>query len=73
MLAVPHLQKAIALNAASKVAYYQLAQAYRALGDTAAQAKALAAFEQLQSASPPPDLTRREVTEQTLDPKPLKK
>ena len=56
-LAVPHLQKAIALNAASKVAYYQLAQAYRALGDTAAQAKALAAFEQLQSASPPPDLS----------------
>jgi len=72
-LAVPHLQKAIALNAASKVAYYQLAQAYRALGDTAAQAKALAAFEQLQSALPPPDLTRREVTEQTLDPKPPRK
>jgi tetratricopeptide (TPR) repeat protein len=72
-LAVPHLQKAIALNAASKVAYYQLAQAYRALGDTAAQAKALAAFEQLQSASPPPDLSRREVTEQTLDAKPLRK
>jgi tetratricopeptide (TPR) repeat protein len=72
-LAVPHLQKAIALNAASKVAYYQLAQAYRALGDTAAQAKALAAFEQLQRASSPPDLSRREVTEQTLDTKPPRK
>ena len=50
-LAVAHLQKAIALNAASEVAYYQLAQAYRALGDTAAQEKALAVFEQLQSAA----------------------
>lgn len=73
-LAVPHLQKAIAINATSEVAYYQLAQAYRALGNAAAQEKALAVFEQLQSASLRRDaaaaLSRREVTEQTLDPKP---
>jgi tetratricopeptide (TPR) repeat protein len=73
-LAVPHLQKAIALNAASEVAYYQLAQAYRALGDAPAQEKALAVFEQLQSASlrrgDAANLSRREVTEQTLDTKP---
>jgi tetratricopeptide (TPR) repeat protein len=73
-LAVPHLQKAIALNAASEVAYYQLAQAHRALGDAAAQAKALAVFEQLQSASSrrgdAASHSRREVTEQRLDTKP---
>jgi tetratricopeptide (TPR) repeat protein len=70
-LAVPHLQKAIALNPSSEVAYYQLAQAYRALGDAPAQEKALAAFERLQSAasrrSGPPNLSRPEVTEQRLD------
>jgi tetratricopeptide (TPR) repeat protein len=76
-LAVPHLQKAIALNPSSEVAYYQLAQAYRALGDAPAQAKALAAFERLQSASPrqsdPANLSRREVTAQTLETKPPRK
>jgi len=70
-LAVGHLQKAIALNPSSEVAYYQLAQAYRALGDAPAQEKALAVFEQLQSAasrrSAPPNLSRPEVTEQKLD------
>ena len=48
-LAVPHLQKAIALNPKSEVAYYQLAQAHRALGDTAAQEKALAVFARLRT------------------------
>jgi predicted Zn-dependent protease len=76
-LALPHLQKAIALNANSEVAYYQLAQAHRALGDAAAQAKALAVFEQLQiAASRRADaahLSRREVTEQTLETKPARK
>jgi len=75
--AVPHLQKAIALNPNSEVAYYQLAQAYRALGDTAAQEKALAVFEQLQSAAArrgdAGNLSRREVTEQTLETKPPRK
>jgi tetratricopeptide (TPR) repeat protein len=76
-LAVPHLQRAIALNPSGEVAYYQLAQAYRALGDAPAQEKALAAFERLQSASSqrsdPANLSRREVTAQTLEPKPPRK
>jgi tetratricopeptide (TPR) repeat protein len=69
--AVALLQKAIAINAASQVAYYQLAQAYRALGNAAAQEKALAAFEQLKTAASrkadAADLVRREVTEQTIE------
>jgi len=71
--AVALLQKAIAIDAASQVAYYQLAQAYRALGNAAAQEKALAAFEQLKTAASRKDaasLGRREVTEQTIEPKP---
>jgi tetratricopeptide (TPR) repeat protein len=72
-LAVPFLSKAIALNPKSEVAYYQLAQAHRALGDTAAQEKALAMFEQLRSASERDTaagtLSRPEVTKQKLDPK----
>jgi tetratricopeptide (TPR) repeat protein len=71
-LAVPFLSKAIALNPKSEVAYYQLAQAHRALGDTAAQEKALAMFEQLRSASERDTaagtLSRPEVTKQKLDP-----
>jgi tetratricopeptide (TPR) repeat protein len=76
-LAVPHLQRAIALNPSGEVAYYQLAQAYRALGDAPAQEKALAAFERLQSASSqrsdPANPSRREVTAQTLETKPPRK
>jgi tetratricopeptide (TPR) repeat protein len=72
-LAIPLLNRAIVLNSKSEVAYYQLAQAHRALGDTAAQQKALATFEQLRSASEratnPSTLSRPEVTKQKLDPK----
>ena len=70
-LAMPHLSKAIALNAKNEVAYYQLAQAHRVLGDTAAQEKALATFKQLRSASEratTATLSRPDVTKQTLDP-----
>ena len=71
-LAVPHLQKAIALNPNGEVAYYQLAQAHRALGDTDAQEKALAAFARLRDsaehATPSKSPTRPEVTKQKLDP-----
>ena len=48
--ALPHLDKAITLNPADEVAFYQLAQAHRALGHDAAQQKALAEFERLRSA-----------------------
>ena len=71
-LALPHLNRAVALNPRSEVAYYQLAQAHRALGDTAAQEKALAVFEQLRSAAENPGeaatRARPEVTKQKLDP-----
>jgi tetratricopeptide (TPR) repeat protein len=72
-LAIPYLEKAIALNSKSEIAYYQLAQAHRALGDTAAQEKALTIFEQLRSASERGSSAatpaRPEVTKQKLDPK----
>ena len=71
-LAIARLNRAIALNPKSEVAYYQLAQAHRALGDTAAQEKALATFEQLRSAAERPNTaaapSRPEVTKQKLDP-----
>ena len=48
-LALAHLQKAVSLNPRSEVAYYQLAQCRRALGDEAGQGKALAVFQRLQA------------------------
>ena len=42
--------KAISLNPRDEVAFYQLAQAHRALGQEAEQQKALAEFERLRSA-----------------------
>jgi tetratricopeptide (TPR) repeat protein len=70
--ALPHLQKAISLNPRDEVAFYQLAQAYRALGQEAEQQQALSAFERLRSekarqnavvpAGPP------NVTKQVIDP-----
>ncbi|MEN3339992.1 MAG: hypothetical protein V7647_3668, partial [Acidobacteriota bacterium] len=47
--ALPHLQKAVTLNPRDEVAFYQLAQAYRALGREADQQKALAEFERLRT------------------------
>ena len=76
-LAIPRLTRATALNPKSDVAFYQLAQAYRAAGNTAAQEKALAAFEQLRSAAQQPAATtliaRPEITKQKLDPAPAGK
>ena len=69
--AITPLTRAIELNPKSDVAYYQLAQAYRALGDTPAQEKALAAFRHLRnlpaSSSAVPGSPRPEVTKQTID------
>ena len=48
--ALPYLDKAITLKPNDEVAYYQLAQAHRALGHDAAQQKALAEFERLRTA-----------------------
>jgi tetratricopeptide (TPR) repeat protein len=76
-LAISRLNRAIVLNPRSEVAYYQLAQAHRALGDTASQEKALAMFEQLRSAAEQASVTttlaRPEVTKQKLDPVPAGK
>jgi tetratricopeptide (TPR) repeat protein len=47
--ALPHLQKAIALNPRDEVAFYQTAQVHRMLGHDAEQQKALAEFERLRS------------------------
>ena len=40
-LALPHLQKAIALNPENEVSYYRLSQTYKALGNRPGQQKAL--------------------------------
>lgn len=55
--AIPHLKATIDRNPESEVAYYQMAQAFKALGNTAAQEKALAEFTRLRDAS-----TRRTTT-----------
>jgi tetratricopeptide (TPR) repeat protein len=70
-LALSHLQKAASLNPGNEVSQYQLSQAYRTLGKTVEQQKALKEFQRLRSeksrreeqqvASP------REVTKQELD------
>lgn len=70
-LAVPRLEAATKASPGNEVAFYQLAQAYRALGRTAEQEKALARFTHLRDAAekrPPavPD-GGRDVTRQTLD------
>ena len=67
--ALPHLKQALVLNAQNEVTYYQLAQAYRQLGDAAAQSKALAEFTRLRSqraaqkasAAPPGPVTKQQL------------
>jgi tetratricopeptide (TPR) repeat protein len=66
------LRRSVALNAANEVSWFQLAQAHRALGNTAEQQKALAEFQRLREskARPAESLSKREITKQTLDAKP---
>ena len=71
--AIPHLKTAIELNPDSDVAYYQLAQAFKTLGNTVEQEKALAQFNRLrelaaQRKTAVPQ-TKQDVTPQVLDPK----
>jgi tetratricopeptide (TPR) repeat protein len=72
-LALPHLRKAVALNPGSEVPQYQLSLAYRALGNTAEQQKALAEFQRLKSekarGQEPLTFVFRQATKQALDPK----
>jgi tetratricopeptide (TPR) repeat protein len=72
--AIAPLRKAIALNAANEVAWFQLAQAQRALGNATEQQTALAEFQRLRELNARQaennSLTRQEVTKQSLDSKP---
>jgi tetratricopeptide (TPR) repeat protein len=70
--ALSPLRKAISLNAANEVSWFQLAQAQRALGNTAEQQKSLAEFQRLHELKgrPAESLSRRDVTKQALDAKP---
>jgi tetratricopeptide (TPR) repeat protein len=67
-LALPHLQRAVALNADDEVAWYRLAQTDRALGNAEEQKKALAQFQRLrdQIALQQGTSTPGEVTKQVL-------
>jgi predicted Zn-dependent protease len=69
-LALPHLQRAVALNPDDEVAWYRLAQADRAVGNTEEQKKALAEFQRLRSqiGLQQGTSTAEEVTRQTLQP-----
>jgi len=72
-LAVAHLRKAASLDPASEIPQYQLSLAYRALGNTAEQQKALAEFQRLKSEKAsrqePVTFVFLEATKQELDSK----
>jgi tetratricopeptide (TPR) repeat protein len=71
--ALAPLGKAVALDVANEVAWFQLAQAQRALGNAAEQQKALAEFQRLRDLKRQAEiniLTRQEVTKQSVDAKP---
>jgi tetratricopeptide (TPR) repeat protein len=69
--ALPHLQKAAALDRDDEVSYYRLSQAYKALGNSTEQQKALAEFQRLRARTTnqhKTELSRpREVTKQEID------
>jgi tetratricopeptide (TPR) repeat protein len=73
-VALPHLQKAIALNPENQVSWYRLGQVERALGNVEEQQKALREFQRLQSQEARRKQAARElfspqeVTKQKLDP-----
>jgi tetratricopeptide (TPR) repeat protein len=57
-LALPRLKKAVAIDPKSAVSFFALAQAYRALGNTAEQTKALAEFRRLRDMPAPAEARR---------------
>ena len=72
-LALPHLQKAIALNPNDEVSWYRLLQAERALGNGPEEQKALHEFQRLRKEQASRQAARglfapQEVTPQKLDP-----
>jgi tetratricopeptide (TPR) repeat protein len=70
--ALPHLQKAVALDPEDDVPYYHLAQVYKALGNEPEQQKALAEFRRIRGQRSSQRETvlfsPRDVTRQELDP-----
>jgi tetratricopeptide (TPR) repeat protein len=71
--AVPHLQKAVQLDPENGVAFFQLSQAFRALGDVAARDTALASFQRLRERKREHETAllaapRADVTQQELEP-----
>jgi len=71
--ALPHLEKAIAVDPENEVAWYRLSQVQRELGNSAEQQKALAEFRRLHHQANQQNLVEnllspREVTKQELDP-----
>ncbi len=71
--AVPHLQKAISLNAENEVSWYRLSQAYGLLGNSTEQKKAFTEFQRLkiqksnEQEAAKETLSPDEVTKQQLD------
>ena len=68
--AIPPLRKAIALNANNDVAWFQLAQAYKTLGNAAEQQKAFAEYQRSRNLKTQtltaPNFSRPEVTKQKV-------
>lgn len=69
--AVPPLRKAVALNARNEVAWFQLAQAYKILGNAAEQQKAFAEYQRSRNLKTrtlaAPNFSRPEVTKQKVE------
>lgn len=74
-LALPHLQKATALNAGNEVSWYRLSQVQGMLGNEAEQNKAFSEFQRLRAQKSTQEEAGKqifspdEVTQQQLDPK----
>jgi tetratricopeptide (TPR) repeat protein len=71
--ALPHLQRAVAIDPQNEVAWYRLSLVQRSLGNAADQQKAMAEFKRLHESAGQPILTRdimapAEVTKQEIDP-----
>jgi tetratricopeptide (TPR) repeat protein len=72
-LALPHLQRAVAINPGDDVAWYRLSRAQKALGNDALQQKALAEFQRLhektlQQLRMKEQTSTSEVTKQVIEP-----
>jgi predicted Zn-dependent protease len=60
--ALPHFQKALALNTRNEVSWYQVSLAYKSLGNAREQQKALVEFQRLRSQKSQAAVTFRRMT-----------